>query len=194
MPIAKKKVPPALLISREAPEENVVLAWTRHETPFAEVRALDPEIHRACLSSDPTRAVANRVIELAIAQGFTHVAVLLPFEREDRLIRLAFKLRQEGSRQGVTCSVHEQAAFPPPLAAGPRLRFIRQSLGMKTEEFAAWTGRTRQMVDRWERQKDRMDRFSLWGIAGATKANYFWLLEGRGEPFGHDPRSNPRRA
>jgi transcriptional regulator with XRE-family HTH domain len=60
---------------------------------------------------------------------------------------------------------------------------------MKAQDFAEWIGRTRQMLARWETRADRVDRFTLWGIAGATGANYFYLLEGRGEPFGKDPRA-----
>lgn len=192
MPIVKS-MPPALILTSEAPEENVVLAWTEHDppVPFAEVRVLDPDLHARCMDEHASKdATAKRLLRMAHGYGYGHLVVILPHQDRDRhLANLALILQGHARAAHVDVTVLRAMDLAPPLAAGQRIRTIRLLLKMKGQPFADWIGRTRQMLDRWERRKDRVDRFTLWGISGATGANFFYLLEGRGEPFGSDPRA-----
>lgn len=64
-----------------------------------------------------------------------------------------------------------------------RIKFIRTDLKMSQESFGSSLGVSRDVINNMERDRVEIKDFMLHLICKTHRVDYFWLTEGKGEPY-----------
>ena len=64
-----------------------------------------------------------------------------------------------------------------------RIKFIRNDLKMSQENFGSTVGVSRDVINNLERGRVEIKEYMLRLICKVHNVNYFWLTEGKGEPY-----------
>lgn len=64
-----------------------------------------------------------------------------------------------------------------------RIKFIRNDLKMSQENFGSTIGVSRDVINNLERGRVEIKEYMLRLICKVHNVNYFWLTEGKGEPY-----------
>lgn len=64
-----------------------------------------------------------------------------------------------------------------------RIKIIRSDLKMSQESFGSTLGVSRDVINNMERGRVEIKDYMLHLICKTHRVNYFWLTEGKGEPY-----------